>query len=511
LSAPGLRARVGRQAALYGLGIILGKALSFVALPIYTRLLTPADYGVIQLIEMTFDMLTILAGSRLAVGVFRFYHKADNNVDRRAVLTTALILLFTTFSIIAVAAWIAAPSLSRLIFRSDEFTGVIRIASLSFPWDGILGVPLAYLRLRDRAGAFVGIGLIKSLMQLVGVFILLAHFDMGVRGVFLSTLIANTLVGTALVTLLLRETGLRFSRQAGRDLFRFGMPLVVTQVATFFTTFGDRYFLQASQNETQVGIYALAYTFGFLLFTIGYTPFSSVWDPIRFEIATREDRDPIFNRAFIHMNVLLFTAATGIGVFAGDLLRLMSDPAFWPAVPLVPIILVAYILQGWAGFQEIGILVREQTRYVTIANWAAALVALVGYATLIPRYGGWGAAWTTAAAFALRAGLIYRFSQQLWPLHYTWTPIIRLFLLSALTVGTARALPELPLGPSILVGFLLMSGYLAGVWLLDIIPVEERVLLSSWARNPALAYRQIKGGLNLKQQADDGVAKILED
>jgi O-antigen/teichoic acid export membrane protein len=220
-----------------------------VALPIYTRLLTPADYGVIQLIEMTFDMLTILAGSRLAVGVFRFYHKADNNVDRRAVLTTALILLFTTFSIIAVAAWIAAPSLSRLIFRSDEFTGVIRIASLSFPWDGILGVPLAYLRLRDRAGAFVGIGLIKSLMQLVGVFILLAHFDMGVRGVFLSTLIANTLVGTALVTLLLRETGLRFSRQAGRDLFRFGMPLVVTQVATFFTTFGDRYFLQASAER----------------------------------------------------------------------------------------------------------------------------------------------------------------------------------------------------------------------------------------------------------------------
>lgn len=495
MSDTGLRARVGRQTALYGVGLVLGKALSFLGLPIYTRLLTPADYGVIQLVEMTFDMLTILAGSRLGVGIFRYYHKASSEVDRRAVLTTALTLIFCTFSLIAVAAWVSAAPLSRLVFGSDVYAPVIRIAALSFPWDGVIAIPLGFLRLRDRAGAFVLVGLVKSLLQLAGVFVLLAYFDMGVRGVFLSTLIANTIVGSVLVTLMLRETGLRFSRSAAGDLVRFGLPLVITQIATFFTTFGDRYFLQSTAGETTVGIYALAYTFGFLLFTLGYTPFGSVWDPVRFEVAKRDDRDRLFSRAFILMNLLLVTVGVGIALFAGDLLRVMSDPAFWAAAPLIPVILVAYLLQGWSAFHDVGILVREETRYVTIANWAAALAAGVGYAFLIPRYAGWGAAWATVGAFAIRSILIYRFSQRLWPLRYEWPPVVRLLALAVAAVSVQLALPTMRLVPSLLVRSGLLVAYAFGVWKLDVIPVEERDLLRGWLRNPAAAVREIAGGL----------------
>lgn len=491
----GMRARIGRQAAVYGFGIILGKALSFVSLPILTQLLTPADYGVIALIEMTFDMLTILAGSRLALGVFRYYHKAETQAAKHAVLTTALTLLFATYSMMGLAAWLSAPRLSQLIFQTPDYAPVIRIAALSFPWEGMIGVPLAFLRLRDRAATWVAIGLTKSLLQLAGVIILLTHFDMGVRGVFLSTLFANILVVSTLLVLLLRETGLRFSTSSARDLFRYGMPLVATQAATFFTTFGDRYFLQASWDQTHVGIYSLAYTFGFLLFTVGYTPFGSVWDPLRFEIANRSDRNAVFNRAFINMNLLLLSAAVAIGVLAEDLLRIMSDPAYWDAAALIPLVLVAYSLQGWSAFQEIGILVREQTRYITIANWAAALMAAVGYATLIPSMAGWGAATATVAAFGLRCILIYRFSQRLWPLRYDWPPVLRLVGLAAAAVAVATALPVMPLIPSLAFRALIGLAYIAAVWKSDIIPIEERDLLRGWVHDPVGAVRQISAGL----------------
>ena len=71
---------------------MLGKAVSLVMLPVYTRYLTPADYGVLALIQMTFEIVIIFAGTNLAVGVFRFYAKADRAEDKKAVLSTGLVL-----------------------------------------------------------------------------------------------------------------------------------------------------------------------------------------------------------------------------------------------------------------------------------------------------------------------------------------------------------------------------------------------------------------------------------
>jgi O-antigen/teichoic acid export membrane protein len=51
--APFRMSRVGRHALVYGAGILLAKAIAFVMLPVYTRFLTPSDYGVMELIEMT--------------------------------------------------------------------------------------------------------------------------------------------------------------------------------------------------------------------------------------------------------------------------------------------------------------------------------------------------------------------------------------------------------------------------------------------------------------------------
>ncbi|HSM06827.1 MAG TPA: oligosaccharide flippase family protein [Longimicrobiales bacterium] len=469
----GLRARLGKQTAMYTLGLLAGRALSFLSLPIYTRLLTPADYGVIQLIEMTFDMLTILAGSRIGHGVFRFYHKATRDEDKKAVLSTALTVLFITFSVIAVGAWTSAEALSELIFGSERYATAIKIASLSFPWGGVMGVSMGYLRLKGRAATFVSLGLVKALIQLIVVMILLGGLGWDLTGVFVGTLVANTIVGGGVVAYLIKSAGIGFQAKAARDLIRFGLPLVVTQVATFFTTFGDRYFLQNAVGEAAVGIYALAYSFGFLLFQLGYSSFDQVWGPMRFEVANRTDREVVLQRVFLIMNVLLVTSAVGISIFVFDLLRIMSPAEYWGAADFVPVILVAYLFQGWSAFLDLGILVREETRYVTYANWAAAALAGLGYWFLIPIIGGWGAAFSTAAAFGLRALLINRFAQRLWPVHYEWAPVRRLLAVGVVTVGLSLFIPFMPLVPSLAIRSVVMLVFVVIVWNMNVLPPEE--------------------------------------
>jgi hypothetical protein len=54
---------VAKHSLVYGLGMVISRSVSFIMLPIYTRYLTPADYGVMALVEMTLDVIAILGGA----------------------------------------------------------------------------------------------------------------------------------------------------------------------------------------------------------------------------------------------------------------------------------------------------------------------------------------------------------------------------------------------------------------------------------------------------------------
>jgi len=474
--------RIGRHGLVYGTGFILSKAVAFVMLPVYTRYLTPADYGLLQLIDMVVEVASIAAGSRLGAGIFRFYHKAETPEERRALLSTALIVLLASYAAAATATYAYAPTIARVALGDAGDVALVRIAGMSLAFESLLLVPFAYLRVRDQSVFYVAVSLAKLILQVTLNIVFVVYLSLGAKGVLLSTLAANIVTGAFLTAYLVRGVGLRFSEGAARDLLRFGIPFVGTQIATFILTFGDRYFLRRASDATVVGLYGLAYQFGFLLAALGDLPFSMVWEPARFEIATRPDRDELYARAFIYFNILLLTMGVLITLFVGDFLRIVAAPAFLPARELVPIILIAYVLQSWTGMHNIGIQVRERTEFYTLANWAGAIVALVGYVLLIPRLLGLGAALATVVSFAVREWLVYALSQQLWPVRYRWAPVIRLLVIATTVCVIGLLLPQLNIWISLASRVLLLAGYLAGIWHARVLSADDRRAIRQFIR-----------------------------
>src|SRR5256885_6564339 len=314
---------------------------------------------------------------------------------------------------------------------------------------------------------------------------------LGAAGVWWSTLIANTCVGACLSLYLFTRVGLRLSGRTVRDLLRFGLPFVATQVATFILTFGDRYFLNRAGDAAVVGLYGLAYQFGFLFFTLAWGPFNSVWEPARFVIARRPDPDQVYARAVVYFNILLITLAVGMALFTRDVLRIAAGPAFRSAAGVVPIILVAYVFQAWYLFHNLGVQMRERTEYITLANWAGAAVALIGYVTLIPRWLGLGAALATVASFAVREWLMYWYSQRLWPVRYEWSPVVRLVAIATLVCVAGISLtPTGNLWLSIGWHTVWLSAYALGVWFGGVLPAEQRTRILRIARSPVAGLRE---------------------
>ena len=458
-------ASMGRHSLIYAAGMVLTKTIAFLMLPVYTRLLTPADYGVLQLVTMFLEVLSIFAGSRIAYGIFHFYHKAADEDAKRTVLSTAMVLLTATFGMAAVATLLLAPNIATLVFgHTGQNVTYIRLAAMSMAFESLIVVPNALFQLQQKSIHFVSFSLLRLGLQLGLNLLLLIVFDMGVTGVLLSGLIGNLLVGGFLAIRVLTKVHLQFNWPDARAFLRFGLPLVAMQIATFTFTFGDRYFLNKAGDTAAVGLYGLAYQFGFLVGMIGYMPLEMVWDPQRFAIAKRPDRDAIYSRVLILFNVTLITTAVGISLFVGDVLHLIAAPAFQGAAVFVPLIVGAYIFQAWGTFFNIGIMITERTHLYTVANWAAAAVAMTGYFLLIPKYLAWGASLTIIASLGTRFWLTYIFSQRLWRIRYRWLPVIRLLVLAAAFVVGAFFTPRLSIAPSLMVHTALFSTYAFMVW-----------------------------------------------
>ena len=456
---------LGRHSLIYGLGILLTKAVAFLMLPIYTRFLTPTDYGILQLTTMILEVVTIFAGSRIAYGIFVYYHKAADEDGRRVVLSTALILLAVTYGLAALATIAVAPQVAGLVFGAEgRFTTYVTLAALGMAFEALILVPMSLFRLRDDSKGFVMVSLARLVLQVVLNLVTLVVLDMGVSGVLVSGLLSNLLIGGWLAVRMVRDVGFRFRWAEGREFIKFGLPLVAMQVATFIYTFGDRYFLNRAADEAAVGVYGLAYQFGFLVGTLGFMPFALVWDPMRFGVAKRPDRDAIFARVFIYLNLVFITASLGVTIFAGDVLRMIADQNFHGAATFIPLIVIAYVFQAWGSFMNIGMFVTEKPGYFTWANYAAAAVAVAGYFLLIPRYLVWGASVTIVASLFTRFWLTYVYSQKLWPVRYEWGPVVRMIAVALVFGAVAALAPRLPLVYSLPFHALLFGIYLVVLW-----------------------------------------------
>lgn len=458
--------RIGRDALIYGLQPALSRLVGFLMLPIYTRFLTPEDYGVLQLLDTTADVASIIFVAGAIAGTTRFYFKATTDPDRYKVLSTAFLLL-TTHALVGALILIASASLVHdFILRGFGTPGQVQIAALNFWTSTLSSVPLLFLQVRQRAGTFTILGVGRLVIQLSLNILFVVGLKWGVTGVLTSTLITNCLIGSVLSFTLLRTTGIRFSKAVWADMRRFGGPVKLTNIGSYVLNFGDRYFIQAFSGPAAVGLYGIAYQFGFVFSQFFTAPFLRAWGPVRFMLASEppEKRNPVYDRAFFLFSVLIFSGYTAFALGIRPVLTVMTTPQFHSAASFVPVIVAAYVAQAWTDTWRFQIDISEKTRYYTYSTWLSVVLILVLYAVLIPRFGAAGASWATFLGFAFRSVVTRRFAQRLWPVPVSWGRLRGLAIFSGAVSIAGSFVPGIGLVPMTLALMGIGLGYLVVVW-----------------------------------------------
>jgi O-antigen/teichoic acid export membrane protein len=429
-----------KHTLVYGLGTLAAKAIGFLMIPIYTRFLTPADYGTLELLSMTVDLLAFTAGLGLSWAVTRYYYAYDDPRERGTVVSTAATLMAALFALATALALPLAPRLAQWLLADARHAHLVRLALGVLLVFGFLEVPLAYLRARQDSVAFVRVSLTRFGLALVLNVVFVAFLRMGVAGVLYSTLLSSTAVSVYLWGRTIRETGYAFSPRIARRLVRFGAPMVATELGSFVLHYSDRYFLRVYDSLAGVGLYSLAYKFAMLLALFIANPFAQIWIPKALEIEKTEGpRAPAALREILsHYNVVLVSASLGIALFADDAIVVMAGSEFHPAGAIVPWLCLGILFFGYRPISQVGACIRERSDLIAAGVACGTLVVVVGNLTLIPRWGVFGAAVATFLAFASEFAVLLALSERVYPLRFGIVQLLRPLLLGAVVYGAAR-------------------------------------------------------------------------
>ncbi len=479
----GVGQRIVKHSFVYGIHVVLRRVASILMLPVYTRYLTPADYGTLELLSITTEVAALVLGIGLNAALFKFFSDAESDEERSAVISTILILVILLFLSGAAVGIACAGPLSALVFGTVEYAGLFRVVFMTFFFLAVTQVGLRHLQAHQRSGFFVLVGLGLVALQLsLNVYFLVAR-GLGIRALLYGNLIAQAVTATLLMGAMVREVGVRFSVPLVRPLVRYGAPLIVVNLCAFVYTFGDRYFLNQFASTADVGLYSLAYRFGFML-TFLLQPFNRMWAAERFEVAKRPEAPQVYRRVFNYYLFFLLCAALGIALFARDAIYILATPEFHPAWRVVWILVLAYTVSSVTSFGLIGVLVSGRTEQNSVATFIAAVVALAAYALLIPRWHSTGAAVGTLLCFCVRHVILIHYSQRHIRIPYDWNAILRMAALAAglLTVSLLAPVERLPL--SLGLHAALWLALPVGVYFSGAFPAAERAQFLALLANP---------------------------
>jgi O-antigen/teichoic acid export membrane protein len=415
----GQLARLGRHSLIYGLGGLVSRILAVLLLPLYTRYLTPSDYGRIETLVALTTVLTIVLRAGISSAFFRFYFDSPEPGRRRTVLRTSFWFTMTTSTLGLAAVVALAEPISDALFGTPGAADLVRASGVAL-WAQMNYEQLTSLfRVEERSTAFVAASLANVLLTIAATVWLVVIAEQGPLGVIVGNFTGTLVVYLALLGYRREQLGLELDRPLLRAMNRFGLPLVPTALFLWTTNFSDRFFLVKLTDAAEVGLYSVGVRIASAMVLL-LTAFRLAWPAFAYSIEDDEEAKRTYAYVLTYLTLLASWVALGLALLAPWLVDVLATEEFAEASRVVGLLAFAAVAFGAYIVIAIGSGRARRTQFNWVVTGAAAALNVTLNLLLIPRYGMIGAAVATVAAYAVMFLGMAWWSQHVYPVPYQW-------------------------------------------------------------------------------------------
>ena len=423
-----------KQTFIYGLATVVPKMISFLLVRLHTDksvLSNVADYGDVSLIFAYFVLFNVLLAYGMETAFFRFFNSDEH---KKTVLSTSAISLLLTSTMVLAIGYIFRQDLSSLIHIDADY--IVLVLWILF-FDALVIIPFAYLRALGKTIKYTVVKLTNVILNLGLNIVLLLYLkswaetstlwqtfykpDFEVHYIFIANVIASGVTLLLLISFYFK-LNYSFSTTLWKKMLRYAFPVLVAGVAFSINETFDRILLERllpeNLSKDAIGTYSACYKLALFMMLFA-TAYRLGVEPFFFNNA--KDTDAKTNYAKILELFVIFGALILLSVVVFiDVLKLILIPneAYWEAMTVVPILLLAYLFLGIYHNLSVWYKITDRTKFGAYISIFGALITLLINIIFIPKFGYMASATATLFAYATMAVTSYTLGKKHYAIPY---------------------------------------------------------------------------------------------
>lgn len=398
---------------IYGLASAFARFFGFVLTPIYTRVLSPEDYGAIDLMTVSSYFFSIFCATEIWAGVSRDYNESRHDpVLRKELVSTGLYYILILSSVIIAALLFFLDPIMQFINLDHKFRSSFLIAVLTIPVSVVFSYFNVLLRFENRPWFFfAGIATQLVVTALISICLIIVY-EKGTWGYFVGQL-AGWIAGLTVFVFLLKDflvPVFRFSILS--KLLGFSLPIVPAVVAVWLNSYANRFVMLKYMSLQDIGIYAVALKVSSFFMFLEYAV-RLAWSPFLYELISEPDFIERIRRIYGIFLKLLTILFLTISLFSKELIFILAPAEYREAGSIAALLCIPALLMILNLIFSAGPLIARKTQYESVCQILGLIFNLATLFFSVRLWGLTGAALSYVGGTLITSMLYYYYSRKL--------------------------------------------------------------------------------------------------
>lgn len=451
-----------QDSILYMLPLIVSTLLPILTLPIFTRILSKEDYGVLALAQVYAVFVSSLANFGTTVSYDRNYFQYRGNREALAqLLFSTLSFVVLNSLLLAVLTYLFRASLSQLIIDSPKHGDILFYAFCSNCVILLNQFYYTYFRNSENAVTFISYTITGSLISLALSLYFIVSLRMGVIGLIYSQLISYGLVFCILTYKFLAKLPLSFNRRILFESLKISYPLTPRIFFGVIDNQFDKYMISLLGTLGGVGVYRIGQQVASMVFSF-MTQLENVFIPGVYKrlFDLREKGGKEIGQYLTPFAYVSIFGAMLISLFSEEIISLLTHPSFHGAIDIVTVLCI------YCGFLFFGKIIGTQLIFLK-KTYMTSLMTMIGLGLniflnvlLIRKWGAIGAAWALLLSGVISRAIFFMLAQRYCGIKWEYKRIGAIYLLLIGSTLVTALLRNMDLSYSIRLVVKLVSLYL---------------------------------------------------
>ena len=440
--------KMASNTLVYGLGNIFNRAITFLLLPLYTNIMTPNEFGALNLIYPFLALMNVVYMYGMDAAFMRFFIPEKDKQRRQEIFSVVYLSILGTTAIITIALFLSKAPLSELLLGDDPATSVFALAFIILMLDGLSFMPVLYYRSIQKPVRYVSIIFAEVLINLSLNVLLVGFWGWGLKGVLVANIASSLIKLVFAAPSIFQNLKFSWNSLLWKDLLKFGLPTVPAVLFAMVVALGDRFFIKYFFDQATVGVYSAGYKIGMIM-ALMVTAFRFAWHPFFLSISDQENAKETFAR--------ILTLFLIVGSFVFLLVSLLAPPVltmevygkaiitakYADGLRILPYILLAYLFQGVYVNLVVGMYIKKKTYLAPIFTGTGMIINL---STNLLLMGVFGFDFVSAGIAAIgsyigQSWLLYLVSKRFYPVPYETGKLLKLAALVTVLFFIPQIIP----------------------------------------------------------------------